>query len=290
MISKRHEGLLSVQKPGATRLPRKSSRLFPVLRLSGLLPFLTIALFFTSPQARAEEPLVLRTSAQIGGAPKFMGRNSEHTPSGFCPDLLRAIEAADPGLKFKGQDQWRTLSRIVYETSKGKLDLACGLQDSDSRRRSLHVIDFPVWTVDYHLLSRQDDTATPQNWADVRALSPDNIVLVNAGSSVIKKLEDLGIRVDSSGQTLQQNVDKLWNGRARFYYVRRPGLEQAGVKNVHNLRIHASALGSETFYMMVSPHLPENIVERISVTLQKLEKSGELQSLRDLWSEEELLL
>ncbi|MCZ4279859.1 transporter substrate-binding domain-containing protein [Kiloniella laminariae] len=282
-----------MKKSLATILPWKAPCLFPASRFSGMTRLLTAAVFFVPlfslSQVQANEPLVLRTSAQIGGAPKFMGRNNEHSPTGFCPDLLEAIETADPGLKFKGQDQWRTLSRIVYETSTGKLDLACGLQASDDRRHSLHVIDFPVWTVDYHLLSRQDDTAAPQNWADVQALSPDNVVLVNAGSSVIKKLEDLGIRVDSSGQSLQQNIDKLWNRRARFYYVRRPGLKQTGANNLGNLRIHSSALGSETFYMMVSPHLPDEVVQRISISLQKLEQNGVLQGLRDLWGEEELL-
>lgn len=227
-------------------------------------------------------PIELKTAAQVGGAPKFI-ETPDRRVEGFCIDFLQAISSHDPMLRFSGQQQWRSLSRIIEDTSAGRLDVACALQDSGERRRKLHVIDIPIWTVSYHLLMRATDNATPQSWDEVKALAPDNRVLVNAGSSVIRKLKLDGINLDSGAQSVRQNIDKLLRGRGRFYYVRVAGLKEELGGNEAHVKILPTEMGTETFYVMTSPLLAESVRVQLRAAITYLNESGQLQLLRQRW-------
>lgn len=236
-------------------------------------------MLLTTTYAAAVE---LKTAAQIGGAPKFI-ESGDRRVEGFCIDLLQALSAHEPLLRFSGQQQWRSLSRIIEDTSVGRLDVACALQDSAERRRKLRVIDIPIWTVSYHLLARVNDDAAPQSWDEIKALAPDNRVLVNAGSSVIQKLKQDGITLDSGAQSVRQNIDKLLRGRGRFYYVRLAGLKEELGNDGAQVKILPTEMGTETFYMMTSPRLSESVRAQLREAIMYLNDNGQLGILRQRW-------
>lgn len=118
------------------------------------------------------------------------------------------------------------LKRIEAMIAGRKLDAACGLVRSDERIAAYKIPDTPLFSVNYHMLVRADDTVIAKNFDDVRKLNEDGVVLVNAGSGAIAALKKAGnLKIDSTANTTAQNIDKLLAGRGAFLLPHsRPGL------------------------------------------------------------------
>lgn len=233
----------------------------------------------------AGEPTAIRVAAQADSEPKFVAEGN--AVAGSCIDIFRAIEKANPELKFVGDQQWMPLKRIEALVMGGKLDAACGLVRSDERIAAYRIPDTPLFSVTYHMLVRADDPVNVKTFDDVRKLKEDGVVLVNAGSGAIAALRKAGkLRIDSTANTTAQNIDKLLAGRGRFFYYRNPGLNSEIRKAGHErrVRILPSVFDTQVFYLVLGRHVGKETEGKIAQALGRLNEQGELKQIAEKWS------
>lgn len=247
---------------------------------------LLVAACWVSPPAvcGADAPLPLRIAAQEGSEPKFVAEGDKI--GGLCIDILRAVEAIDPGLRFVGDQQWKPLIRVISELANGSEDVACALQRTPQREQQFHFIGPALFTIDYHFLARSDDNVVITSWDDVRRLGPDTVVLVNRGYAAGEIIGAMGnFKVDASSPRAELNLHKLMIGRGRLYFHRGPGLHQllARTGTAGQVRILPQVMYSAKLYFAASKQLDRKISERLASALFALEKKGELERLMRKW-------
>ncbi len=230
-------------------------------------------------------PIELRTAAQEGTDPKFIAAGKDRIV-GLCIDIMRAIELADPGLRFVGDQRWKPLIRAYSELESGLEDVQCAVQHTAEREQRFRFIGPPLYTTDYHFLARRDDPLTIHNWDDVRKLAPNNVVLVNRGFAAGDILKQLGgFEVDASSTSPELNLQKLIAGRGRLYFHRGPGLPRllGRTGTADKVRILPQVMYSARLYFAASKQLDGKIADRIAGALYALEKKGELERLMRKW-------
>jgi ABC-type amino acid transport substrate-binding protein len=234
----------------------------------------------------AAEPVQLRTAAQEGTEPKFIAAGKDSI-AGLCIDIMRAVEQIDTGLRFVGDQSWKPLVRAYSELATGQEDVQCAVQRNVEREQRFRFIGPPLYTIEYQFLARANDDVTIRNWDDVRALGPNNgVVLINRGFAAGDILAALGgIEVDASSTSPQLNLQKLIAGRGRLYFHRGPGLqkllERSGTAD--KVRILPQVMYSARLYFATSRQLDIRVAERLEKALFQLEKKGELERLMHKW-------
>lgn len=252
------------------------------LRWTPLLVALTLPL----PAAAAPEPtILLRTAAQEGTEPKFVADGKDRI-AGLCIDIMRAVEQADPGLRFAGDQRWKPLIRAYSELESGIEDVQCAVQRTAEREKRFNFIGPPLYTIAYHFLARANDPVSIHSWDDVRRLAPDNVVLVNRGFAAGDILSAQGgFEVDASSTSQALNLQKLIAGRGRLYFHRGPGLqtllERTGTAG--KVRILPQVMYSARLYFATSLQLDSRVSARLAGVLYQLEKKGELEHLMRKW-------
>nr|WP_315253978.1 ABC transporter substrate-binding protein [uncultured Duganella sp.] len=240
------------------------------------------------PPVLAAEPsttILLRTAAQEGTEPKFIAAGKDRI-GGLCIDIMRAIEQADPGLRFAGEQRWKPLIRAYSELESGLEDVQCAVQRTAEREKRFNFIGPALYTIDYHFLARANDLLTIHTWDDVRKLKPDNVVLVNRGFAAGDILAALGgIEVDASSTSQELNLQKLIAGRGRLYFHRGPGLQKLLTRTgtSDKVRILPQVMFSAKLYFATSKQLDPRVGERLAAVLHQLEKTGELARLMRKW-------
>lgn len=244
-----------------------------------------IAFLLVSPIADAAE---IRTAAQQASEPKFVSaiENGKPAIGGLCVDIMRAIENVDSHLKFTGDQTWQPLARMEAGLAAHQIDVICGLLRTGVRASRYVYIDTPLFPVTYYLIIRADDDVQISDWADVRSLGDQGIILVINGFGILSKLDAVGgLRIDAGAYTSKSNFDKLLAGRGRFYYHRSPGIKaeirNAGVEG--KVKILNTPMHREQFYMVASKKLPHDTIERLSKAIAQLERNGELVKLFEKW-------
>jgi glutamate/aspartate transport system substrate-binding protein len=228
----------------------------------------------------------VRTAAQVGTEPKFQADERSGTIVGICIDIMHAVERADPGLKFSGQQTWQPLARIYSGIDRATQDASCGLSHSPERDRKYLFVGPPLFTIRYHLIARADDPVSIASWDDVRKLEPDGVVLANRGFAGVTVLENAGVRqIDASAASPQLNVQKLLARRGRLFFYRNPGLQATLNRTGYGARVRIlpMEMASSPLYFVVGRHLDAGVVERLRAALQTLEKSGELERIARNW-------
>lgn len=251
-----------------------------------LLRRFVLALCCSVPLAAAAEGVELRVASQLGTEPKFLIDKSTGRLSGICIDIMRAVERADPGLKFVGEQRWMPVVRVITELSAGRQDAACALQRTPERERELTYLRPALYPVDFFLLARVDDAVVVNSWEDLRRLRPAPVVLVNRGFGANSALQAIpGIVVDSSATETRLNLEKLIAGRARLYFHRGPGiarmLAHAGVTD--KVRVLPTAMLHTEFHFVLGKHVAPATANRLRRALAAMEQSGELQAIHRKW-------
>lgn len=241
------------------------------------------------PPVLAAEPssptILLRTAAQEGTEPKFIAIGKDRI-GGLCIDIMRAVEQADPGLRFAGDQRWKPLIRAYSELESGLEDVQCAVQRTAEREKRFNFIGPALYTIDYHFLVRANDFLTIHTWDDVRKLAPNNVVLVNRGFAAGDILAALGgIEVDASSTNQELNLQKLIAGRGRLYFHRGPGLHKllARTGTSDKVRILPQVMFSAKLYFATSKQLDPRVGARLAGVLHQLEKKGELERLMRKW-------
>lgn len=223
---------------------------------------------------------VLRTAAQIGSAPKFdVPAAGSRAVTGICVDIFRAMEAAQPGLRIVGDQNWLPAVRIEAQIAAGSLDIACAISRSRDDARRFTFIEPALFALDFRLAARRDDPVEIRNWDDVRGLAPDDLILVNHGWSYAMRLNAIpGLHVDDSGPTPDVNLKKLVRSRGRFFYFRSPGFSEAIAASdlCGDVRILPAVLEHADAYMIASRQLPQATVAELSGIIRTLHSSGQL--------------
>ena len=231
----------------------------------------------------------IRTAAQQGGFPKYVEMKGGATPviGGLCVDIMRAIERAEPGLRFVGDQEWRPSLRVDTALADGQIDAACGMLRTPKREKLFHYIEAPLFPVTYYLAVRADDTVKVRNWDDVRKLGANGIVLSNHGfEGVLAHMQAQGgIQVDSGGHDSRANLTKLIAGRARFFIHRSPGIEaeiaRPGFEG--KVKMLPTPMYSENFYMMVPKTMAPELRRKMTAAVSRITASGELGRLLKKW-------
>ncbi|MDR7272481.1 glutamate/aspartate transport system substrate-binding protein [Pelomonas saccharophila] len=202
-------------------------------------------------------------------------------PSGICPDLLRALERLDPGLRFHGYGSALSLPLIDVGLRNGNVGAACGLLERAERHAYATRLLPPLYRVRHRVAVRADDEANPRSLADLLVLSGDQAVIVTRGSAYPAMLREAGFKVDDSTGDYQANLRKLLAGRARFIY----GGEQALWRSIQQaqltqrLRLLPTVFAEEPIYLWASQQLSPAQREGIARGLERLEASGELAAI-----------
>lgn len=233
----------------------------------------------------------IRTVAQQGSAPKFIAIDVDGKAQvgGLCIEIMRAIERADPSLRFVGDQQWQPLMRAELGLAAGTLDAACGLIRTAEREAKYDFIDTPLFPASYLLVVRADDQVRVNDWQDVRNLGERGVILsIHGYAGILAHLRGVGgLRVDAGGRDAKVNLEKLLAGRGRFFIHRSPGIAgaiaSAGLQD--RVKVLPTIMYSENFCMMVSKTMAPQVKEKINQALVQLSASGELAKLSKKWDE-----
>lgn len=230
---------------------------------------------------------VMRVAVQENSAPKFIsGTSSPHGGvDGVCPDILRAIEKHDPGVRFIFEAQAQPLRRIERRMEHAEVDANC-LVNSSARRARFHVVEVPLFSLNYHLIARVGDAVRIDSWDDVRQLGAQGRILVISGTGVVERLQKVGgLTVEDSGKSATVNLRKLVQGRGRFFYYRTHDWEEQMRAAVvaGQVRILPLRMESVPFQLMLGRHVEREAALRLERALSQLDANGTLQQLRSKW-------
>jgi ABC-type amino acid transport substrate-binding protein len=237
-------------------------------------------------QARAQ--ITIRTAAQTDTIPKFIAHSSQQNApvDGLCVDIDRAIERIDPTLHISGDQNWMPANRVITELNAGHLDMGCGLVKTPERK-NLRFIEPPLFTSDFVLIARANDPVVIHNWADLRALGDQAIILVDHDYGIVNTLAaQTGLHYDDSTLGLTENLQKLRAGKGRFYIHRLLGLVD-GIKRANmnaDVRILPVSLDRQSYYMIFAQQVPNEMVQRAQKAIAAMIKSGEMMKLQQKWS------
>lgn len=238
--------------------------------------------------ARPAFAATIRTVAQLAAEPKFIIETLRGTTriSGFCVDIMEAIEKRDPSLHFALQPRALPLTRIQSEMEGGQLDANCLIANAE-RRSKFHVAPTKLFSYNYHLIVRIEDEVTVHHWDDVRNMGDEGRILVVKGTGALNRLEQAGgLILDAGGATPEDNLKKLLAGRGRFFYYRAEGWKHAMARTglEGKVKVLPAVMGVEDFYLMLGKHLPASVVKAVGKALVELEERGELERIHKKWA------
>lgn len=222
----------------------------------------------------------LRAAAQ-DSAPKYYLDEGEMR--GLCVDIMKAMEAIDPHLRFSGFDRFYPIARIEEDLTVGERDVFFGMIRTPKRESKLTFIDIPLYQTNTRLAVRRGDPVTVRSLSDLRTLGKDGIVLVVHGTAHADFLAGQeGLIIDPGASTTAQNMKKLLAGRGRFIYQTDLALahELRQKKLTDKISVLPISIKSEPQYLAVSKSVPEPVVNQLRMALETLHKTGELARLR----------
>jgi hypothetical protein len=253
-----------------------------VLRFGGALPILTIALASLAATAAIAAP----TDPLNGGdvpAPIRVAADPSH-PKGFTKDMIAAITAKDPSMRFVLVDGFGSSRRVRAELTSGGIDLVFGLPKTDEIIGLVRFLDeTPLYRVDYQLAARIDDPADPKNFDELRMLDGGPIILSMQGREYTELLKAIpGLIVDDGALSAETNLRKLTQSRGRFFLAGSQLLKYQITKDglANQVRILPAIFFSGSAYAAMPKSINPQIFEKLKMDLIKLEREGELARIR----------
>ncbi len=264
-------------------LPRRHALALAGLCLPGLLRARTVApsSLAASPVAPAEPALWLRTAAQAGAPAKYA--ESGHRRPGLCAELLQAVERSDPGLRFRGQDQFLPLRRVERMLGQQEIDVFFCLIRSAERQRQWDYLPVPLYRVRHRVVLRLEDRDEILGWPELRALSRRKPVLVAQGSVLAQTLAQAQVSYSEAPRGDAEALRMLLLGRSDAVYAQdmalAPLLEQPEFAG--RLRLAEAVLQEDEQWVAVARGLPPAPRQRLLRALQTLEREGGLRALAE---------
>jgi glutamate/aspartate transport system substrate-binding protein len=239
------------------------------------------ALLLAAGATAAEPAFEVRIMAQEGVAPKWIVYN-DHV-EGICPDIIAALERAEPRLRFFGYAQGRALPAIEAGLKSGDVQAACALMDSSRRRAVARIAGEPLYMIRHRLAGRAGDHARVANLADLARLHA--LVNIAPNSGMVERLRAAGVAVDeSSGDSLLM-LRKVLAGRGRFTYMNELTLQRNLRATGWDDRIRVLPLmQDEPAWFWLSRKADPELVRLVERALARIRASGELGRIYARWS------
>ncbi len=239
-----------------------------------------VALFCASHGLAA--PMTVLVMAQESIAPKWIGDDGKQF--GLCPDILKAIAAIEPGLRFNPSIVNRSVPVIEQSLETGSIDAACALLDTPRRRKIALVAGPPLYSVRHRIAGQASDTATVNSLDDLVKLKA--MVNTSRGSGYVDQLMAAGLQVDASSGDNAINLRKVAAGHGRFMYMNELTLnwfireEQLQDK----VKVFPVVFKEEPIYFWVSKKARPGLHELIDRALDKLQQNGTLSAIYQHWA------
>lgn len=255
-----------------TQLKRDRNRVFAAA--------IFILALFCHTAGSAAQPIELTTAWQESFPKYFRFADDPANPTvnGLCVDIIHAIERTVP-VKISASSEFIPFKRIQQQLAVDTIDLFVGMARNKSREKKYIFLKTPLYAVHHVIAKRADDDAIIENFDDIRALAPDNIILTNPGTATERFLRSKkGLSIDAGGKNLIANLRKLQKRRGRFIYFHDLGLYGAVRQYGYTGKITILPASFKTYYHFVAlaPDTPAETVALLESALQKLSESGEL--------------
>lgn len=229
------------------------------------------------------QPVPVRTMGQESLPPKWIVR--EGRLEGLCPEILSAMEKAEPRLKFSGQDEFRSVPQIEQGLESGAVGAACALLDSERRRKIAHLAA-KVYVVRHRLAAAAADKAVVDSMDDLVRLNP--LIATSRGAAYSDQLRALGLEVDDSTGDNLTNLKKILAGHGRFVYMNELTLAWLIRENKlqDKVRLLPVVLKEEPIFFWISKKADPVAMRLMNQALYKIKASGELARIYERWSGE----
>lgn len=230
------------------------------------------------------EPLVLRSAAQAGFPHKY--NPGAAGPQGFCIDYVYALKRIDAGLDFTGLQQMLPTLRIEQDLAAARIDLFFAMLKTPEREALFRFVDSPrIYSIHHQIAVMATDVQAEQvrSFADLRALRGEGRVLTTKGSGYAEFLRvEAGLDVDDGATSLEQNLRKLQNGRARFLYDSESLLQRTiqSLALQSQVRILPTVFRRQDLLLAYTPGLAPERLARVTAAMRVLEASGLAARLR----------
>ncbi|QDG77666.1 ABC transporter substrate-binding protein [Labrenzia sp. PHM005] len=214
--------------------------------------------------------------------PKYI--DSGDKVSGLCIELIHAVEKKLGDVTFVGKpsgDQFRPLKRIEVEVANGTIDVFFCMAKNSRRADLFDYIRTPLYEVNHVVAVRKGEHQNIKEFGDIRRLGNVSI-LTNFGSATARFLSKQGgLNVDSSGQTLDQNLKKLIVGRGEFVYFHDIGLYSTIREKFKDepLEVLPARFHSYHHYLVISKKAPVGLRDRLESAIADLHNDGTLESI-----------
>lgn len=232
--------------------------------------------------AAAADLITVPMMAQESVAPKWI--LGQGKPQGLCADLLAAIEAIEPRLRFVGYDRPRSLGVIEDALARGTVWAACALVDSPARRRIAVPASVPLYEARYRLAAAVGDSEAVRSLEELAQRK--QLVNTPRGSGYIADLRARGIDVDDSTGDSVTNLRKTMHGHGRYTYMNEASMlyymraEQFEGKLV----VLPAVFSSGWLYFWTSKRADPTLAPAIEAALIKLRANGELARIYARWT------
>lgn len=231
-----------------------------------------------SVNSYAEDRVELKTDFQ-DTQPKYIA-NLDGTFSGLCVELLHLIEQKSK-YRFKYPKGFVPNKRVYKNLKDGVTDVHCGLA-RNTEREQIYQFGESIYPVKHLVAIRADDPVSVNSFDDIRKLGNKGTILTPMGTATYDYLlKQGGLRIDDGGKTPEANLEKLANGRGRFFYYHDLGLlyEINRPLNQGKFRALPTAFLEYEHWMVFSKAVAPAIVEDISRTIRFVKNTKEYQEI-----------
>jgi glutamate/aspartate transport system substrate-binding protein len=242
------------------------------------LPGMLLCLLAGGAQAHT---VLVHVMAQESIAPKWIA--NARRADGICPDMMAAMERAEPRLRFAVHVQGRSLPAIEAGLASGEVDAACALIDSPRRRAVAEPVGPPLYAIRHRLAGRMDDDAVVRSLDDLVRLKA--LVDTTTGSAFVARMKAAGVPVDDSTGDNLLNLRKVLAGHGRFAYMNELALKRYVRTHGWERRIRVLPLvEEEPAWFWVSRKAPPEVARLIGKALARIRASGELGRIYAAWT------
>lgn len=221
------------------------------------------------------EKIVLTTELQ-DTQPKFI-KNSDGNFSGLCIELIRLIEK-NSNYQFSYPKDFVAIQRIEANLKNAAIDVHFGLNKTPSRENTL-IFGAPLYKVKFVILANVNDEIKIQTIDELKKIANADSVLTIGGTAVNDFVtKQLGIKVDNGSNSINNNLQKLLNGRGRLLIYTDLGLSYEMNNNpnyIGKFKILPLVLQESDQWLLFSQKVPGKYRTEIVETIKNLKNSGE---------------
>lgn len=231
-------------------------------------------------QAAWGQVVTLRTAQQSGSIAKYAPEDARKP--GLCLEILRAVERADPGLRFVGLGLRAPLRRIERMLGQGEIDVFFCLLKSPERVQQWRYLPVPLYRIRHLAVQRADDATELRGMQDLIVASRIKPVLVTQGTVLAQTLHRANV-LTGEAPSEREALQMLLLGRSDVVY----GQDMNLLRNIRDaelgerLRLSPTIFFEDTQYLTVAKHVTPEIEQRLTLALQTLERDGVLRAIAD---------